>query len=156
MTRNPQEEVRSFCHESQNLLMRSIRSSNPAGPTRVPLATSQVGGVNGQVVLHLPPHNLTNPQMILRRGSGSARRRPGRNVAESAGLRWRRTRSRASVSSRTLISMMSTTVYRCTEIPCLGPGARLFRSYVRSATCFLQLLNVSCESTSLLVGLHEN
>jgi hypothetical protein len=41
--------------------------------------------------------------MTLRRGSVSGRRRLERNAAESAGLKWRRTRNRASVSSETVI-----------------------------------------------------
>lgn len=41
-----------------------------------------------------------DPQMTLRKGSVSAKRRLVRSVAESAELKWRRTRDRAGVSSK--------------------------------------------------------
>ncbi|XP_036730650.1 RING finger protein 10 isoform X3 [Balaenoptera musculus] len=56
-------------------------------------------------------------EMTLRRGSGSARRRPGRNVAESAGLRWRRTRDRASTQKSTFPSRIYSSFLPSIPIP---------------------------------------
>lgn len=62
----------------------------------------------------LPTYDLIILQMILRKGSVSARRKLVRNAAENAELRWRRTRNRASVSSG-IVVLKLTAMYHCVE-----------------------------------------
>ena len=72
----------------------------PPGPLSHWLSCSHLGEVMAADL----SYNLTNPQMTLRKGSVSAKRRLERSVAESAELRWRRTRDRAGVSQSALTS----------------------------------------------------